>query len=231
MMGHQPCGYGYKLLYKIFEAMEDRSEEIHVTDITGCLLRSWAIKKHPSPKYIHELLTLWIGTAIHKALELDNALVQSEVSIEYEDLKGRVDTIYNDSIYEDIKTTRWLYVSNLPYGNHAEQVQTYGAMGGADRLLLQYIDLSGPTQCKSCKLSLILSDGQMTCPNCGEVNNNGHLGAVIKEIPLNNDMEWIMSRVKKLRDAMETNIPPAPEDSFLCKYCDYTECKFNWRRS
>lgn len=230
MKGLQPCGYGYKLLHAMFAGQEDRSEEIHVTDITGCLLRAWAGKKDPQPRYVHELLRLWIGIAIHKALEVYDINVVSEVNVSDGELMGRVDTMYLDNRIEDTKTTRWLNPDNLPYGNHAEQVQIYGTMAGGDRLQIQYIDLSGPTQCRDCKVSLVKVDGQTVCPSCGYANSRGHLGAIIKEIPVSDNKEEVRERVRVLREAMDNNTEPPAEESFLCNYCDYVKCEYNMRK-
>ena len=120
------CGYGYRLLKAIFATQEDedRSNEIHVTDLTGCLLKACLDKKQTTPPYVHDLLYLFIGIAVHSALDFNDGHVKSEVGINEGGLMGRADAVYADTL-EDVKTTRWLTPYKLPYGEHEKQVNIY----------------------------------------------------------------------------------------------------------
>jgi len=100
------CGYGYRILKAIFSTQENdqRKNEVHVTDITGCLLKSYLDKKRAAPPYVHDLLYLFIGIAVHSALDFTDEHVQSEVEIHESGLRGRADAIFKDTL-EDVKTT------------------------------------------------------------------------------------------------------------------------------
>jgi len=228
--GKQPCGYGYRLLKSIFESQsEDRTNEIHVTDITGCLRKAYYDKTNPKPRYVHELLPLWLGIAIHNDLDITDDEVISERPVSKDGLIGRIDAVYRDGRIEDAKTTRWMHVDKLPYGNHVDQVNLYAYMnGGADTLQIQMIDMSGPTTCKSCRIPFILRDGEYICRKCGKTYNNAHLGAHIVEIEPQPEEEvkvFIKIRVYELEAAIYvTKEPPPVEPSWLCNYCPHTEC-------
>lgn len=236
--GEQPCGYGYRLLKSMFKAFEDdsRLKEIHVTDIVSCLLKAYYDKTNPAARYVHDLLALWVGIAVHSAIDISDAHVTSEVPGEKYDIKYRVDAIYEDGRIEDAKTTRWLVPSNMPYGSHADQVNMYAMLQRGDEedgasLWIQYIDMSGPTKCRKCKITMRLINGKVTCPKCGYVNENGHLGALMVEIDLEDmaDMkDWTLGRKDALTQALRLEIPPMAEPSFLCKgYCPHYQCPHN----
>lgn len=215
-----PCGYSYPLV-KAITNTEER-EGVHVTSVIGCLLRAYYDMVDEEPKYLHELLALWIGRAVHSDVEnvLAGDSVESEVKVEHEGLQGRVDVIQDGHII-DLKTTRWMVPYQLPYGDHARQVSLYKRLTGADgKLYIQYVDLSGPSKCKSCKRTMELINGRVQCPQCGAGNSNSHLGARMIEIdPVNTD-EYL-GRAEVLRKAVEANAPPTGEPSWVCNYCSH----------
>ena len=102
MKGDQPCGYGYRLLKAMFETQQDRTSEVHVTDITGCLKKSYLDKVEPEAKYVHQILILWLGIAVHEAVEVQDDSVESELPVGNGLIKGRIDAVYDDRI-EDAK--------------------------------------------------------------------------------------------------------------------------------
>lgn len=226
------CGYGYRLLKAIFSTQEgdQRKDEVHVTDITGCLLKSYLDKKRAAPPYVHDLLYLFIGIAVHSALDFTDEHVQSEVTIHESGLIGRADAVYKDTL-EDVKTTRWLTPGKLPYGEHATQVNIYNHFLQKDYLQIQYIDLSGPTKCKGCRIPLRMIDGVIQCSSCGYTPKSAHLGAVIYDVPSVNMQSFIDTRVAQLTLAMSNGTEPEAEPSFLCGYCAHVTCEHNHKRS
>ncbi|MCK5307641.1 MAG: hypothetical protein KAJ73_03435, partial [Zetaproteobacteria bacterium] len=176
--GEQPCGYGYRLLKAMFLTQETRPD-IHVTDMTGCALKSFYDKTDPAARYVHDMLVLFLGIAVHDAIDVDDKYVNSEIPVDALGAVGRVDAVYTeDGRIEDAKTTRWMNVTNLPYGSHEAQVNYYNAMlpdPGADKLQIQMIDFSGPTKCRKCKVIYKLIDGIPQCPKCGGSTKNAHL--------------------------------------------------------
>ena len=221
------CGYDYTLLKSLYAGDQDRSKEIHVTDLTGCLLRSYLDKKEPQPEYVHEKLAKGLGVLFHKALEVQDEHVDAEVALAWDGIIGRADVVYKDGRLVDFKTSRWLYPSNLPYGSHALQVNIYAhllrQMGREVKsMAIQYIDLSGPTKCRSCKTNVRMIEGVLACPKCGRSPTGAHLGAVLVEVAPMSKREierYVASSVKELEQALKTGREPQAEPSYLCAYC------------
>lgn len=168
---------------------------------------------------------------MHGGLEGSDEFVDSELPINAEDIVGRADIVYKDGRLVDIKTTRWLYPSKIPYGSHALQVNIYayllGKMGRpVNRLQIQYLDLSGPTKCRACKVPVMYIEGEFKCPNCNKFFSNAHLGAMLVDIPMMGYEEikqTIEERRNELQTAMSAGLPPAKEAGFLCSYCSFKE--------
>jgi CRISPR/Cas system-associated exonuclease Cas4 (RecB family) len=224
------CGYDYVLLKKVFEN-SDRSG-IHATDLLGCLRRSYFSKISPSPEYVSDLIIRTLGTLTHAILEDDHDFFQSELPLEFEGVEGRVDLYYpKTGDVVDFKTTRWLDKSKLPYGEHEMQVNVYAWLlanndGKVNRLFIQYLDMSGPTKCRSCKLPLRMDNGVLACPNCGKAPNNAHLGAALFEVekkPLKETHDFVMVRRDELLNCLTAKEPPKAETSWLCRYCAHAD--------
>jgi CRISPR/Cas system-associated exonuclease Cas4 (RecB family) len=225
------CGYDYALLKSMFYG-SDRSG-IHVTDLTGCLRKAYLDKTDPKPQWVHERLVLFIGTAMHGFLEEGDEYIDAELSLEAFGVRGTADVVYKaDGRVIDYKTTRWLNPSKLPYGSHELQVNIYAhLLRGMGRevsdLFIQYIDMSGPTKCRSCKLPVRPNEGGvLVCPKCGNEPRNAHLGAYLVEIrpqPLQELNELIVERKGALDMANESDIVPDAEVGFLCAYCSHWE--------
>ena len=225
--GNAPCGYDYSLLAAMFERGEDRTKEIHVTDVTGCLRKAYYSKKVESAEYPHEMLVRYLGTQVHGAIERNDEYMQSEIPLKLDGLVGRTDIVYKDGRLVDSKTTRWMVLGRLPYGSHELQVNIYAYIlkkQGVDvnRLQIQYIDLSGPTKCRACKKSVVSINGELRCPQCGEFVRNAHLGAALIEIPFYPEevvKDYIENRVTSLQAALDMGFEPEKEPGFLCAYC------------
>lgn len=229
--GDQPCGYGYRLLKSIFATQEVRPD-IHVTDLTGCLLKAYYDKKEPAARYVHDMLALWLGIVVHEAIDINDEHVQSEIHVEALGIKGRLDAEYEDGRIEDAKTTRWMVPAKLPYGSHEEQVNIYNILrgNGGKRLQIQMIDLSGPSKCRKCKVIMVKFNGAVKCPSCDYVYEKGHLGAMLVDIPVADRAtmtQHISERRCILAEALENDKPPEPEPGFLCGYCPHQSCPWN----
>ena len=226
----QDCGMDYSFLTAFWDWASEKREGIHVTDLTGCLRKSFYEKTRPVPTLIHENLLLFLGTITHSMFEQENDNYVAELKLEGLDVVGRADIIYNDGTVIDLKTTRWLNSSKLPYGNHESQVNIYAQllreMGReVKELYIQYIDLSGPTQCRTCKTRYAMDKrGQIACPSCGKTSKDAHLGAVKLQIPLWSDANaktFITERRDILRKALTDLVPPPAEKTWLCNYCHH----------
>jgi CRISPR/Cas system-associated exonuclease Cas4 (RecB family) len=129
-------------------------------------------------------------------------------------------------------TTRWLTPSKLPYGSHAMQVNIYAEMMRSlghevKRLFVQYIDMSGPTKCKTCK-AMFAPDGSgyLSCPRCGREYSGAHLGAELIEIemyPREEVQQFIDERRDCLASSLESGEGPEREPGFLCDYCSFKQ--------
>lgn len=225
--GKPPCGMDYGLVRTLVQ--KQLRPKIHVTDLTGCLKRAYLSKTQPVPEYPHEKLLLIMGTAAHGFLEGDDEVLDTEVVVDHDGIVGRVDVIYKTGRIVDYKTTRWLKIDNLPYGSHAAQLNIYRYLRKksghqVDGLAVQYIDMSGPSKCRACKVPVRKINGQLTCPKCGNPPKGAHLGAVLVEIPVWSDEDienYVTTRRDVLQEALDTGLVPVGEPSFLCSYCPF----------
>lgn len=222
-----PCGYDYSLLLKVFQT-SDRSG-IHVTDLLGCLRRSCFSKTDPSPEYVSDKIIRTLGTLTHAILEDDNEVFSSEIPVSFNEIVGSVDLYYGCGDLVDFKTTRWLDKAKLPYGEHEMQVNLYAWLleqtgKKVERLFIQYLDMSGPTKCRKCKIPLRMNEqNELACPECGNMPKTSHLGAALFEIsklPPEEVGEFAEKRKSVLVKCINnTEILPEAEPSWLCRYC------------
>ncbi len=190
---------------------------IHVTDITGCLRKAWYEKTQTQPEYLHSRAYLLMGNAMHEYLEHHGDSGDAERKIEAMGIEGTMD-VYRDGMILDSKSTRWLTPSKLPYGSHAMQVNIYAEMmrclgHEVKRLFVQYIDMSGPTKCKTCKAIFAPDEtGYLSCPRCGREYSGAHMGAELIEIdqyPREEMQQYINERRDMLTNALESMEAPA----------------------
>jgi hypothetical protein len=227
--GYNECGYEYGLLRALF-AGSDRTG-IHVSDLLGCLKSAYLTKVDPQPEYVHEKLMKTLGTLVHSIVEQSDEYADAEVCLSALGIVGRADRFYKDGRLIDYKTTRWLYPSKLPYSSHGTQANIYAhllrKMGREVKSIsIQYIDMSGPTKCRSCSLPVRMVNGVLACPKCGNEPKNAHLGALLVDIPLMDEEEvegLIVGRREELQAALDTGLTPMGEPSFLCAYCMHRE--------
>lgn len=224
------CGFDYGLIRALLD-WQDRSGEVHVTDLTGCVRKAYWEKVDPQPRYVHEGLVLVLGTAVHGFLEGSDDHMDCELPLEGLGVQGTADVVYQDGRVVDYKTTRWMYPDKLPYGSHALQVNIYAELlrqqgRAVDSLAIQYIDLSGPTKCRRCRQVVVPDNGYLVCPSCGETPKGAHLGAILVEIPVLSSREikgLIEERGGMLNMALESQMEPDAEPGYLCAYCPFTD--------
>jgi CRISPR/Cas system-associated exonuclease Cas4 (RecB family) len=225
----QTCGYDYSLV-KIMLSDHERTG-IHVTDITGCLRKAWYEKTQTKPEFLHMRSYLLIGNAMHGHLEQNGDHAEAERKVEAMGIEGTMD-LYRDGVILDLKSTRWLTPSRLPYGSHAMQVNIYAEMmrtlgHEVNALYVQYLDMSGPTKCKVCKALFVPDDtGYLSCPRCKREYSGAHMGAELIEIeqyPREEVQQYINERRDYLTSSLETMEAPLQEASFLCGYCSFKE--------
>ena len=227
------CGYGYAMLNSMFDDKERTG--IHVTDLTGCLRKSFYEKTQPRAKYVHEKLLLFIGTITHAIFERgleNNEHLQAELKVKGLGIEGTSDIVYEEGRLVDFKTTRWMKPGYLPYGSHEMQLNVYAQMlremgREINSLAIQYIDMSGPTKCRACKVPVRMRpDGGVACPMCGYIPRDPHLGAYLCEIPVWTETQckdWINRRREALEVGLVFGDAPDGDPGFLCRYCDFTD--------
>jgi CRISPR/Cas system-associated exonuclease Cas4 (RecB family) len=221
------CGYSYTLLKGLYDQKEDRSKEVHVTDVTGCLKKAYFDKVDPTPELVSDKLVRFLGVAVHAGMETQDENVACEIPINHMGIVGSTDIVYKDGTLLDLKTTRWMVPDRLPYGSHQLQVNIYAYLlkhlgREINRLFIQYVDMSGPTKCRKCNVTVEMVGEQLLCPKCLAAPRGAHLGAHLVEIPIMGEEEVeqiIEERVTILRGAMEGGAVPPADPSFLCGYC------------
>ena len=231
LSGMANCSFDYSLLLAMFHDKERTG--IHVTDVVGCLKQAYYNHVNPQPMRIHEKMLLFLGTMTHKMLEdaVDEQRFDAELPLKALGIEGTADVVYHDGKIVDLKTTRWINPAKLPYSKHEVQINVYAQMlreqgREVKSLWIQYIDMSGPTKCRSCRVPFrMMDDGMLACPRCGYVPKkpySSHLGAILKEIPLWTERQvkdHITQRKDILESALAENKAPSAEPGFLCRYC------------
>jgi len=114
---------------KALEIQHDRSDGIHVTDLTTCLRRSYYIKKHGFP--MNEKLAYWLlfGQVIHDMVEKEiaeyyNGKAEMQGYIKWDNVKVHATCdVLTDQYVIEIKTCN--RIPYKPYDNHREQLNAY----------------------------------------------------------------------------------------------------------
>jgi CRISPR/Cas system-associated exonuclease Cas4 (RecB family) len=225
------CGFDYTLIKEVLK--DGVRTGIHVTDLTGCLRNAAYNKLMPPLEFVNARMHRFLGSALHAYLEDKDGTILHELKVEALGIEGSVDAFYSDvGRIIDFKTSRWLSPSKLPYGSHIQQVNIYAEllrrMGyGVNSAAVQYIDLTGPSKCRSCKVPYEPNEyGILICPACGGNYRDAHTGGAIFEVdllPSEEVTEYIVDRRDKLNDALSTVVLPEAERSYLCGYCPFQQ--------
>ena len=198
-------GYPYPVVMGIMGLLERDTTQVHVTDITSCLRRAYLQRITDVYPSLKRMYWLFRGALAHQLVE-NTREPYSLVEVRFQrrvdgvTVVGRPDKIVptRREIY-DFKTTRHITLKNLPYGEHATQVNIYRWLVEPhfqiDRLFLVYLDMS---RCAS------------------------------REVPVEDVEEYVTERARILQGAMASGTLPVGEPSWLCDYCEVRdECQTN----
>jgi len=189
------------------ELEEDRSNEVHVTDLVyECLRRAYYEKKYSAmPSDESGALVLWIGKKLHETPVCSGHEVELSADIDGVPVRGSIDelcTVGDKIVIVDKKSTRG--APSKPYEHHVKQVLFYAAILAktkgivADYGAVLYIDVAN------------LYSKVFVFP--------------ITVMDIESAWAELSSKARKLWDAMVNDRVPPAEPGWLCKYCPY------WRR-
>ena len=181
----------------------DRLDTVYVTELTGCMRRSWYRRKL-GYRMTKDMIA---GTAVHAELlervveELPVAYAESEknveklISIGDSDvwLVGRVDLFIADGdmrTFVEFKTSDWIF------DEHIEQANIYAVMLSIDKFYICYMPKSDTVKCKEFERTWT------------EQN--------------------VVERVRRFVTALTKDEPPQKEEDAWCYYCEFKAmCKKN----
>jgi hypothetical protein len=211
-----PCTFPYAMLAWLVKDAREPHDSISVTALTGCVRQAFLKRNRPYHERPSRRRALAFGTLLHDELARHvHAGALSELALKVTTpegvaVTGRADLAINGNrnVLADYKTAAKVMPSKLPYGSHEVQLNLYrymlarnesGPRMATDRLVVYYIDLSGP--------------------------GKEHNGIVPFELPVWDDAraaEFLRSRARALHAALNGGaLPPkiAREDAWLCRYC------------
>ena len=187
------------------ELEEDRSSEIHVTDLVyDCLRRAYYEKTDGQIASEDSALVLWIGKKLHET-EFAGCEHEKELSFSAEGVTivGRADEVCRtgDGWYVVIDKKTCRRVPSSPYEHHVKQLEMYAAVlkyvYGYDvrAVAVLYIDVSN-------------LESKVYVKSVSEMG----LKAVLNEM---------LDKAQRLKKALEGEKPPEARPHWLCKYCPY----------
>lgn len=185
----------------VLNMQEDRSSEIHVTDLTTCIRRSYFEKVYGRKINYPNSLFILRGILIHDAVleQLAKELKANyEIDVTYKGIKGRIDLLTEKEVIE-IKTINKVPIS--PYNSHLEQLNFYCFASDRKEGILVYIGIA---------------DGKVVS---FEHNANREM--------LDNTLEKFV----KLKESLEQLVPPSSNldlssRKIFCYSCPYKkECE------
>jgi len=192
---------------KAREYQEDRSNTIHVTDLTGCIRRSYYIKKHGFP--LDEKRSFWLlfGAVVHDMLtpviaEFLNGVREVRTVYEYKgvEIQATADVLADDVVVE-LKTCN--KIPYQPYQSHIEQINAYMHIFDVPKGMIVYISR---TQL-DVRIFDYYGDWQL--------------------------LQHTLDKAVVLNNALKNNIPPPcnlplAERKFYCRDCHFkTQCLSN----
>ena len=192
-----------RFFYSVFKEMAKQRNPpdnvIHVSDVTGCLLKSYYMRRRP---FVTEAqaVVFRVGEGVHTALQRYlhekygwSYEVEARMPIEDEygefELVGHADLLSPDNEVVEVKTTS--KIPDEPYRSHVMQLNAYMYMLKAKAGYVLYIEKGGGR--------IRVFPVQFSKKLWGEV----------------------VRRAIKLHKALVTNTPPEPEPNHLCRYCPY----------
>lgn len=224
---HIPRGFILSLIN------ENGREGIHVTDITGCLRKGFYKRtEEPRATLLSAYAVRLYGTVIHDAFAKHDEEANTKLVLDFGDVQivGTADAVYDGTI-EDIKTTRWLQPYMLPYGNHLKQILYYAVMlwksgKPVHKGIIRYVDLSGPSKCRKCKVQHSLCQCGAAIPK-GAHNGFWAYTVFWTERDFEIAYQEMNTVVHQLQTAIQMNLAPDGTPSWECRYCDFSgQCKY-----
>jgi CRISPR/Cas system-associated exonuclease Cas4 (RecB family) len=173
---------------------------IHVSEVVGCLRRSYYYRKRflsISPSNALKLLDDSLHSAFQEVLRREGYEVEYEVGIQLPQFKlvGHIDAYHPEkSILLEFKTTN--NIPEQPYETHLRQASIYKELVNAKHCYLIYISRN---------------DGRV---RVFKVNNSKGI------------IKWAVERAKQLNEALIRDEPPNPEGN-TCQWCEF---RLNCRR-
>ena len=202
---------------RVSTVVEDRTNDIHVTDLVGCLRKAWFSKKYPIPLSKRDIEVLWFGKKAHEFIQLAHPDLGDfyELPLEYYTPSGtRVigssDEVLLKNNGDSYMVVDKKFVKTIPpsiYPHHRRQILFYAVMieetAGlkVDEAGILYISLWGHSNTRSFSekfLSIRLDD-------------------TLKK----RAKEDLDRRADTLREHLEKNIPPPPMFTEECEWCKY----------
>lgn len=193
-----------RFFYNVFREMTRHrrppDDVIHVSDVTGCLRKSWFARRRPETSEAQNVI-LRIGEGLHRELQEFlvsrygwHAEVEARYPVEYDggefELVGHADLVSPDNEVVEIKTTNKI-PGDGPYPSHRMQVNSYLYMLKARQGYVLYIEKgTGRIRVYPVQFSPKL------------------WGETVK-------------RAITLHRAIKRGKPPKPERGPLCNYCPY----------
>jgi len=191
-----------RLLQKHFREL--KPDEIHVHEVVQCLRKSYYERKYYSKRYEHisdtKSVILGLGLAVHEALEnIFSRVLGAECEKEF------VKTVYIAG--NDIKVVGtvdlWINgtvvdlktvnkIPDRPYDHHILQLQMYMWLTDTDTAYVVYI-----------------------CKRDGRVRVHG----VVRDQRV---IDRLIDRVAVFYKHLRDDTVPPPEETILCKYCEYS---------
>lgn len=171
------------------------SSEVHVSEVVGCLRKSYYMRTRAVQLTPHNAIKL-LGDSLHHALQ--EVLRRKGFEVEHEvavDLKGfrlvgHIDAYHPDhELLLEFKTSS--KTPEAPFETHLKQTQIYRRLISAKHSYIVYLSRS---------------DGG------------------IKVFKVDDDkgvLKWAIDRAKQLKESLITNNPPPKEKSQLCNYCEF----------
>ena len=188
--------YGwFRKALEIHQRIFHDNNVIHVSEVTGCLRKSWYARKFPVKTIDTVNIIMSIGNGVHSLLQeyLASEGWKSEVRVEWNFRKfrlvGHIDLYHpENNIVIELKTTS--KKPKEPYPSHLMQLNAYLRMISADKGYIVYVSRDGHVKVFQHSFSKQL-------------------------------WSQTIKRAFRLWHALKENNPPDPEPSPLCNYCSF----------
>ncbi|PLJ78100.1 PD-(D/E)XK nuclease family protein [Infirmifilum sp. SLHALR2] len=169
-------------------------EVVYVTEVTGCLRRSWYIRAMGGPLPDEKIVILLLGDDVHLLINSEFPLGEGEKSFEKEfqgvRLRGRVDRIAGETIFE-FKTAS--AIPREPREHHVDQMQLYFWLTDRSRGFIVYVSKT---------------TGQVKAFPVARDEER---------------IKFLLDRAIRLSQSLKQGNPPDPEKGWLCDYCEFRE--------